>query len=81
MANETRPSRYEETWLTVAIVLIVLALSVALLYVGWVSDDNPASALSFGSYVAMTFGVLTTLALGIGLMTLVFLTNRHRDDA
>ena len=77
MANQTRSSRHEETWLTVAILLIVLALSVALLYVGWVSD---ASALSFGSYVAMTFGVLTTLALGIGLMTLVFFTNRHRDD-
>jgi len=81
MANETRPSRRTGTWLVVAVLMAILALSVVLLYVGWVlPDDTPGQAMSSGGYVAMVFGIVATLALGVGLMSLVFYSNRHGDD-
>jgi len=52
-----------------------------LLYVGWIlPDDTPGQSMSSGGYVAMIFGIVATLALGVGLMSLVFYSNRHGDD-
>ena len=36
--------------------------------------------ISTGGWVAMTFGVLATLAVGVGLMALVFISNRRGFD-
>ena len=81
MANETRPTRRTGTWLVVAVLVAILALSIVLLYVGWIlPDDTPGQSMSSGGYVAMIFGIVATLALGVGLMSLVFYSNRHGDD-
>lgn len=82
MDNTNKESRSRGgTWLVVGVLLVMLGLSVAVLYVGWSSpDDNAATPLSFGGYVAMTLGILTTLALGVGLMSLMYYSNRHGND-
>ncbi len=69
------------TWLIVAVLLTILALSVVVLYVGWgIADDTQGMAMSTTGYVAMALGVVATLALGIGLMALVFYSSRRGDD-
>lgn len=81
MSKEARTGRPAETWLVVGILLFLLGLAVALLYVGWWSNDSdPASAMTFSGYVAMTFGIVVTLVLGVGLMSLIYFSNRHGRD-
>ncbi|CAN5907353.1 hypothetical protein BH11PSE3_BH11PSE3_16720 [soil metagenome] len=76
-----KDSRRSGTWLVVAVLLAILALSLVILYVGWgLADDVPGAGMSTAGYVAMTFGIIATLALGIGLMSLVFYSSRHGDD-
>lgn len=78
MAKENRRAG---TWLIVAVLLAILALSVVVLYVGWgIADDAGGMAMSTAGYLAMALGIVATLALGIGLMALVFYSNRHGDD-
>lgn len=78
MAKE---SRRGGTWLIVVVLLVILALSIVVLYVGWeIADDAGGMAMSTSGYVAMALGIVATLALGIGLMALVFYSNRHGDD-
>jgi hypothetical protein len=59
----------------VAIVVVVVFAAVASLWVG-LGD----SEISAGGWVAMVLGVLATLAVGIGLMALVFISNRRGYD-
>jgi hypothetical protein len=59
----------------VAIVVVVVFAAAASLWVG-LGD----SEISTGGWVAMVLGVLATLALGIGLMALVFISNRRGYD-
>ena len=78
MAKERR---HGGTWLIVAVLVAILALAVAILYVGWgIADDDGGMAMSTNGYVAMTLGIVATLALGIGLMALIFYSNRHGND-
>ena len=62
----------------VAVVAIVVVLVFAAAASLWVGLGD--SEISAGGWVAMVLGVLATLALGIGLMTLVFISNRHGYD-
>ena len=73
--------RFGGTWLTIAGLGLILALALAFLYVG---SSPPAgeqgSAISTHGYIAMALGIVATLALGIGLMSLIFYSNRHDRD-
>jgi hypothetical protein len=66
---------------SLAILLILLVLLVGTLfvsYLGWTSaagTDVPASG-----YTALAFGVIFSLVVGCGLMTLVFYSNRRGYD-
>ncbi len=81
MDNEARSSSRAGTWLVIAVLLAILALSFVLLYVGWILPDGmPGADMSTAGYAAMAFGIVATLALGVGLMSLVFYSNRHGDD-
>jgi len=60
-----------------AVLLMVPAVLLLAVYGWWVLG---ASALSLNGYIALTLGVLATLALAIGLMTLVFYSNRYGYD-
>jgi hypothetical protein len=69
------------TWVGVAVLLLVLVLVLVLglavhfLVVGWRSFGDDMS-ITVAGYFAMSLGTVVTLALGIGLMTLVFYSNR-----
>jgi hypothetical protein len=69
------------TWLVLAVLVILLCLAIAVLYVGWQAGaDDVGSGISGAGYVAMTLGIVATLALGIGLMALIFYSNRSGRD-
>lgn len=65
-------------WIAVVIAGIVLfgvVLVIASLWAG-IGDSD----ISVAGWLAMGFGVIVTLALGIGLMALVFISNRRGYD-
>jgi hypothetical protein len=66
------------SWMIVAILLILLVGTAVLSYLGWTSAvgmDVPASG-----YVALVLGVIVSLAVGFGLMALVFYSSRAGYD-
>ena len=59
----------------------LLTLAIVFMVVGWdVGDRSGGQPMSSGGYVAMAFGILATLGLGVGLMALVFYSNRKGHD-
>jgi hypothetical protein len=69
-------------WLTLVVLGGMLALAIVIGYVGWGmgDSDDPDQAMTSSGYVAMGFGILATLALGVGLMALIFYSNRSGRD-
>jgi hypothetical protein len=66
------------TWLVLALAaaaVLAVAVVVAELWSGLGQSE-----ISLGGALAMIFGVVVALALGIGLMSLVFLSNRRGYD-
>jgi len=66
------------SWIIVTALLVLLAGTFAIAYVGWrlaAGTDMPASG-----YVAMALGVLVSLAVGFGLMALLFYSSRKGYD-
>lgn len=62
--------------LAVAAVLAAAAMSVA--YAAWRALADVT--MSTAGYIAMILGALVTVAFGVGLMFLVFWSNRHGFD-
>jgi hypothetical protein len=65
-------------WIVSLVLLGLLAVACWFAFAGWratASVDIPTSA-----YVAMAFGVVFSLIVGIGLMALVFYSNRKGYD-
>ncbi len=64
-------------WSVVAVLLLMLMAAGVIGYLGWtISDaDVPTSG-----YVAMALGVIFSLAVGVGLMALVFYSSRKGYD-
>lgn len=65
-------------WAILAILLMLLAGTAVLVYLGWTEaagTDVPASG-----YVALALGVVASLAVGFGLMALVFYSSRAGYD-
>jgi uncharacterized membrane protein YdfJ with MMPL/SSD domain len=66
---------------TIALVVALLGLLVAASWFAihtWMSAEGPAMPTS--GYVAMALGVVFSVALGCGLMALVFYSNRYGYD-
>jgi hypothetical protein len=66
------------SWVILASLLILLVGTIAVSYLGWTSaagTDVPASG-----YVALALGVIASLAVGFGLMALVFYSSRAGYD-
>ena len=65
---------------SIAVVAAVAALLAVAFVIGRFWRALGASEISLGGWLAMGFGVLATLALGIGLMALMFFSSRHGYD-
>jgi len=69
------------SWVALAILILLLVLAIIFMVVGWTSGNmDTGQQMSGAGYVAMTFGIVATLALGIGLMALMFYSNRKGHD-
>lgn len=66
------------TWAAIAIALAAVAAVVVVVANLWTSVG--ATQISLAGWLAMAFGVLATLALGIVLMALIFISNRRGYD-
>ncbi len=66
------------SWLPVAIAGV--AVTAVVVVVGGLWAQVGDVQISLAGWLAMGFGVLLTLALGIGLMTLVFISSRRGYD-
>lgn len=71
-------------WLgSLAVIVPLIALLIAATWfaiLGWTAVDGPAMPLA--GYAAMAVGILFSLIVGVGLMSLVFYSRRHGyDDA
>jgi ABC-type multidrug transport system permease subunit len=64
----------------VALVVLAGLLAISLWYAIHVWTALPDVAMSPAGWVFMIFGALFTLALGAGLMALVFYSSRHDYD-
>ena len=58
--------------------VVLLVVAIVVLFVGWDPEQN--SAMTGRGYAAMALGIVATLALGIGLMMLVFYSSRSGRD-
>lgn len=68
-------------WIVIGGLSVLLCLAGVFLYVGWYpADDDPNYAMSGAGYFAMTMGIVASLALGIGLMSLLFYSSRRDQD-
>ena len=65
------------TWTTIIILLGLLGLAAYILVKGWSSAGDTSTEISVAGYIAMALGVIFTLVLGIGLMALIFYSNRR----
>jgi hypothetical protein len=69
------------SWIVLAVLMLFLVLAIVFVAVGWSSADvGTGQSMSTAGYVAMAFGIVATLALGVGLMSLVFYSNRKGHD-
>jgi hypothetical protein len=69
------------TWLTVVVLLALLGMACVILYIGLTPPGGEqGTPMSAGGYLAMALGIVATLGLGIGLMSLIFYSNRHGRD-
>jgi hypothetical protein len=66
------------TWLAVLILLALLGVSAAVAW--WVWTEMADVAIGMHGYIALGLGVAATLALGIGLMTLVWKSHKSGHD-
>ena len=66
------------SWTILIVLFLLLVATVATIYVGWrlaSGTDVPASG-----YAAMALGVIVSLAVGFGLMALIFYSSRQGYD-
>jgi hypothetical protein len=66
------------SWVTLIVLLSLLAASVATAAYGWALGDDVA--LPASDYVAMALGIVFSLVVGIGLMALIFFSSRNGYD-
>ena len=68
----------KSTWAAAAAAAAAVVAVAAVVVILW--NQLGASQISTAGWLARIFGVIATLALGIGLMTLVYVSNRRGYD-
>ena len=64
-------------WIVIAVLSLLLVATAVIAHLGWTLGDANVPA---SGYVAMGFGVIFSLIVGIGLMTLLFYSSRAGYD-
>ena len=67
------------TWIAIGAALAAVGGVFAVVFSLW-SEIGAGSDISAAGWIAMVLGVLAILALGIGLMSLVFISSRRGYD-
>ncbi|TMJ27541.1 MAG: hypothetical protein E6G95_10860 [Alphaproteobacteria bacterium] len=67
------------TILTLAVLIGLLLLAIVFMIIGWGAPEG-GTPMSTAGWIAMGFGIVVTLALGAGLMALMFYSSRHGRD-
>ena len=75
---DTKSKPRWDSWLILGVLVGLLVVAITVLFVGW--DPEQDSAMTGQGYAAMALGIVATLALGIGLMALVFYSSRSGRD-
>ena len=65
-------------WIAIAVLLFLLIL--AIVFVSRSGTDDLAAGVSGPGTIAMIFGVLFTIVVGVGLMGLIFYSSRRGYD-
>jgi hypothetical protein len=69
------------TILVIAVLLGLLALAIYVGIAGWsMGSDSAGDSMSIAGYIAMGLGIAVTLALGTGLMALMYYSSKHDRD-
>jgi len=76
-ATSLAPRSRIGTWIVLTLLLLLLIGAAAIGYFGWTSTDND---VPLSGYIAMALGVVFSLAIGIGLMGLLFYSSRAGYD-
>jgi hypothetical protein len=66
------------TWLAVLGAVLAVAIVAAVSVWNWHVIGN--SGIDLNGWIALVLGVLATLAVGVGLMALIFISNRRGYD-
>ncbi|HXP05496.1 MAG TPA: hypothetical protein VN808_15360 [Stellaceae bacterium] len=66
------------SWIALGGSVIFVAVVAAVAIANWSGIGD--AGIDLNGWIALVLGVLATLALGIGLMTLVFISNRRGYD-
>jgi len=64
--------------IAIAIAVAVMAVIIAVAVVNW--HEIGETGIDLNGWIALILGVLVTVALGVGLMTLIFISNRRGYD-
>ena len=76
-----KPTGRSGTILVLIVLLGLLALAIYVGIVGWnMGGDGTGGGMSTTGYIAMGFGIVVTLALGAGLMALMYYSSKHDRD-
>jgi hypothetical protein len=65
-------------WIAIAALIVVLVVAIVGVY--YSGTDDLAAGVSGAGTIAMAFGVLFTMAVGAGLMVLIFYSSRRGYD-
>jgi hypothetical protein len=76
-AASLAPRNRVGTWIVLAVLLLLLLAAAAIGYFGWTSTD---SDVPLSGYIAMALGAIFSVAVGIGLMALLFYSSRAGYD-
>ena len=78
------PAGGKSSWGTVLVVAALVGLLGLAIYMGiagWnMGSDSAGDSMSATGYIAMGFGIAVTLALGVGLMGLMYYSSKHDRD-
>jgi hypothetical protein len=67
-----------KSWVAVGVAITVMAVVIAVSVFNWLAIDS--SDIDLNGWIALILGVLVTLAVGIGLMALIFVSSRRGYD-